>query len=330
MSTRILSGIYVVRNSVNGRVYVGSAVNLAKRWGAHRQRLNQGTHQSPRLQSAWNKYGEDAFSFEIIEIIERKEDLVAREQVHLDDAFASGLCYNLARIAGNTLGVKHTDAAVAKMVLAWQTRPAASAETRARMSLSQKGRPGRTPSAETVTKISLANTGKKHSAKTRAVMSLAHKGRPALNKGTKHSAQTIAKMVLAHTGQRRSAETRDKISLALTGKTHSAIHRENNSLAHKGKRNSAEARAKMSLAKAGKLLSEWHRERISLALKGRRFSSEHLAKMSLANKGKKLSAETRAKVSLANIGRVHSAESRAKMSAARTEFWRRRKTALAP
>jgi group I intron endonuclease len=78
------SGIYQIRHIASGKVYVGSAVQFRKRWNRHRYELNNGIHYNPRLQRAWNKYGPDAFVFEILEIVESQDDLLAAEQAHLD------------------------------------------------------------------------------------------------------------------------------------------------------------------------------------------------------------------------------------------------------
>lgn len=105
MSTQIVSGIYRIRNTLNGRVYVGASANLTDRWRLHRLHLNRGGHHCRALQNAWVKYGEPAFVFEIMEAIELKEARDSREQVYLDDAFATGLAYNIARKASSHLGV---------------------------------------------------------------------------------------------------------------------------------------------------------------------------------------------------------------------------------
>ena len=65
-----ISGIYQISCSRNGRVYVGQAVNIQKRWTHHRWCLNNGQHDNPHLQRAWKKYGQDAFVFEVVEILE--------------------------------------------------------------------------------------------------------------------------------------------------------------------------------------------------------------------------------------------------------------------
>ena len=58
-----ISGIYKIVNTVNGKKYVGSAVDIKRRWQAHKLRLRKNNHHSPKLQNAWNKHGESSFTF---------------------------------------------------------------------------------------------------------------------------------------------------------------------------------------------------------------------------------------------------------------------------
>lgn len=93
-------GIYQIVNKVNGKRYVGSAVNFASRWRVHKHQLRKGNHHSVALQRAWNSYGEDSFDFAIIEECDR-EKLIEREQIHLD----MGYDYNCSPTASSSLGV---------------------------------------------------------------------------------------------------------------------------------------------------------------------------------------------------------------------------------
>ena len=63
------SGIYAIVNKVNGKRYVGSAVNFKKRAIIHKYHLKKGTHHCEHLQRAWNKYGPESFAFVILEIV---------------------------------------------------------------------------------------------------------------------------------------------------------------------------------------------------------------------------------------------------------------------
>lgn len=109
--------IYQIRHVESGKVYVGSAVNPHQRCYEHRSILSRGLHHSAYLQRAWNKYGESAFVFEIVEPVLLVEDLIAREQYWIDALHASDPAhgYNTAPVAGSNLGMKHTDERRAKM-----------------------------------------------------------------------------------------------------------------------------------------------------------------------------------------------------------------------
>lgn len=80
-------GIYKIINVVNGKMYVGSSKDLDHRLYSHRCYLNNNKNLPNRhLQNAWNKYGENSFIFEIIEIIliKDKEYIKQREQYWVD------------------------------------------------------------------------------------------------------------------------------------------------------------------------------------------------------------------------------------------------------
>lgn len=63
-------GIYKILNTVNGKFYIGSSVNLRKRLYEHQRLLRLGKHENYHLQNAFTKYGEENFKFEIIEVLE--------------------------------------------------------------------------------------------------------------------------------------------------------------------------------------------------------------------------------------------------------------------
>lgn len=80
----IQSGIYGIRCIPTSKLYVGSSVDIHARWNQHRALLRQGEHRNTHLQNAWNEYGEEAFAFEVLEIVER-ESLLDREQHWIDE-----------------------------------------------------------------------------------------------------------------------------------------------------------------------------------------------------------------------------------------------------
>lgn len=60
-------GIYMIHNSKNGKIYIGSSNNIKKRWDKHIIELITRTHYNERLQKDWNEYGREAFDFKFIE-----------------------------------------------------------------------------------------------------------------------------------------------------------------------------------------------------------------------------------------------------------------------
>jgi GIY-YIG catalytic domain len=57
-----LCGVYTILNNVTQDQYIGSSMNIAKRFAQHRSLLRRGRHYADRLQEAWSAYGESAFS----------------------------------------------------------------------------------------------------------------------------------------------------------------------------------------------------------------------------------------------------------------------------
>jgi group I intron endonuclease len=73
------AGIYGWVNLVNGKVYVGSTDNLARRKYHHIAKLKVGKHPNTHLQSAWNGYGVNNFEFIVLEVVDDPIWLRARE-----------------------------------------------------------------------------------------------------------------------------------------------------------------------------------------------------------------------------------------------------------
>lgn len=84
INMRLLSGIYLIRNKQNDHIYIGSSVNIHKRWIHHLHDLRHGIHHSRYFQNAWNKYGEHNFEIEIL-ITCDKSMLKWYEQQFLDE-----------------------------------------------------------------------------------------------------------------------------------------------------------------------------------------------------------------------------------------------------
>lgn len=66
------SGVYTIICLPTNKIYVGNSKNIYKRLATHKTRLRNYLHVNGHLQNAWNKYGEDNFSFEILELCEEQ------------------------------------------------------------------------------------------------------------------------------------------------------------------------------------------------------------------------------------------------------------------
>lgn len=133
-----LSGIYQIKNEVNGKVYIGSAVCIRQRFNEHKSMLERGAHHSRHLQNSWDKHGHLAFSHAVLDLCE-KDELLIKEQKKIDEAVPE---YNICRVAGNTLGRRHSPETRAKIAEKARGRKCAprSDEWRENLSKALKGR----------------------------------------------------------------------------------------------------------------------------------------------------------------------------------------------
>lgn len=60
-------GVYLIRCSESGKVYVGQTVDLERRKRDHIRSLRKGEHHNGYLQRAFDKYGEGAFEFSVLQ-----------------------------------------------------------------------------------------------------------------------------------------------------------------------------------------------------------------------------------------------------------------------
>ena len=179
------SGIYEIRNMVNGNRYIGSAKNLMVRKKIHFSDLSRNVHHCSHLQNAYNVYGKDSFIFTALYECQ-PEELLRCEQEELDLLKPE---YNTCRIAGNSLGRKHSD----------EIRKKISANIGDR---SGKNNPfyGRSHSEETKRKLSELWVGEKNP-----------------NYGKPRSDEVKQKISQAKMGHITSEETKQKIKASCVG-----------------------------------------------------------------------------------------------------------------
>lgn len=222
------SGIYAIVCYCTGKAYVGSAVNIKSRWRKHISDLRKNKSDHIYLQRAWNKYGERAFKFIVLELVPDRTNLIAREQHYIDlfQAADRGYGYNLLKVAGSHLGAKRTQETKRKISESNMGRAGCWTGKKRPQEFCEKMRElkkGYKPSPETLEKIAATNRGKKHSDATRRKISEAHKGKI------------------------KTPEHLANIGAALRGRTATEEAKRNQSEAHKGKPLSPEHRAALSL-----------------------------------------------------------------------------------
>lgn len=104
------SGVYRWVNNLNGKTYVGSGVDLAKRLGSYYNKSELNRNPRP-IKYALLKYGHNNFTLEIIEYCS-KIKLLEREQFYLNLLVPD---YNILKFAYSLLGFKHSEESIEKL-----------------------------------------------------------------------------------------------------------------------------------------------------------------------------------------------------------------------
>lgn len=179
------SGVYRIRNLISGNLYVGKAKSVRYRTNEHRNALRKGIHCNTHLQAAWNKYGEEAFVFEVVELVSN-EQTAEREKFWEDYYRSQGIeLYNLVPCGGigKGKGWHHTPETRAKMSATAKAQNRtwlknidhSSPETRKRLSESLKGNTAGFCAPGYGKILSERYKGRKLPEETRLKISLAHK-----------------------------------------------------------------------------------------------------------------------------------------------------------
>lgn len=86
--------IYVIENLNNGKFYIGRTNKPDARRRGHFSELRRGIHGNPRLQASFNKHGENAFEFKVVDSCEDSQ--VEAKEAEWFDAFESNksILYN--------------------------------------------------------------------------------------------------------------------------------------------------------------------------------------------------------------------------------------------
>jgi group I intron endonuclease len=291
------SGIYAIRNTVSGRVYVGSAICIASRWNGHRYRLRKGIHHSKTMQQSWLKHGPDAFTWEVLERVPDLKDLTIREQHWMDllHAACAKRGFNSRPRAESSGPMSEKTKALLR---AQHLGKKLTDQHRAAISAAGMGRKGKPCPPERKAQLAAAKLGKPLSPETKAKLSAAFRGRKLSPEATEKVRANL-KLRLA-----QSIETLQRHRPDLKGRKQSAEHRAKNRDAQLGKKHTPEAKARM---RAVALARETRKRAEGAGSKGKKrapFTAEHCARISAAKAGRKLSDEHRAKITEA-VRRKH-------------------------
>ena len=67
-------GVYQIKNMVNGKIFIGSHINVNGRINRHKFELDCGSEGVTELLNDYNKYGVENFTFEVIDILKPKDE----------------------------------------------------------------------------------------------------------------------------------------------------------------------------------------------------------------------------------------------------------------
>lgn len=168
------SGIYYIKNIVNGMMYIGKAVNIHNRFLGHKRDLKSKNKSQETLYfiNAWHHYGEENFEFGILEECE-KEKLIQKEIYYikkLNSKYPNG--YNFTHGGEGSLGFFPSD------------------ETKKKQSDAKKGKPAYNKGIPMSEEQKQKMVGRKMSDETKQKLINSHKGIPSKKIGTKNKNST--------------------------------------------------------------------------------------------------------------------------------------------
>lgn len=87
------AGVFQIRNTKNGKIFVNSSVNLDKVWNSQKFQLQLGGHPNRKLQEEWKEFGAENFVFEILDEVDQdgereinlREEAKALEEYFLEE-----------------------------------------------------------------------------------------------------------------------------------------------------------------------------------------------------------------------------------------------------
>ena len=67
-------GVFMIRNNKNNTFFIDNSIDIHSKYNRHRIELRLGNHKNKSLQNDWKKYGEDNFSFRILNELKESDN----------------------------------------------------------------------------------------------------------------------------------------------------------------------------------------------------------------------------------------------------------------
>ncbi len=88
MTANKVSGIYTITNKVTGKLYIGESLDIYRRWhDEHIPQLRKNSHYNRELQNDFNKYGEENFSFEVLERYSEDNPIATKARILILESY---------------------------------------------------------------------------------------------------------------------------------------------------------------------------------------------------------------------------------------------------
>lgn len=104
-----MRGIYIIRNEINNKVYIGKSENLKQRIKRHITTLFNGTNRNKHLQAAFEKYGSENFDVSLLQILNKDDDINEREKYWINYFNATDKRFGYNKTKGGDGGNSYVD-----------------------------------------------------------------------------------------------------------------------------------------------------------------------------------------------------------------------------
>ena len=174
-------GIYSITNKINGKIYFGQSHHIEHRFDAHKWR-----EANKHLKSSYKKYGLENFEFAIVKVLHDSPTLSqllldAYEDHYIQKYHTTDPKFGYNKKGGGAYG-RHSEETNEKCRQAMLGKKA-SEETRIKLSIAHKGKPGHLSTEESRAKLRIARAGRIFTDETRKKLSTSLKGVNTWSKG---------------------------------------------------------------------------------------------------------------------------------------------------